>query len=411
MKRQTMQSAPQPETRRGRFAWLAGLFFAEGLPFGLFVEALPVALRATEASLATVGMVGSLQLAWSLKLLWSPWLDRIGHWKQWAVGSLAVMATSLAALAALVGGGGLARPGAAALALCFLAAFVVASATQDLAIDGASVRLVPAEGEGLANGLRVGAYRAAMLAGGGGVVAASTWVPWPRLLWAAAAALAVVALLMPLAPRGPTADRRAPVGWLAGLRSWATVPGSIGTLGFLCLYKFGDLAMSSMLKPFWLAHGRSPAQIGLVSITLGMCLGVFGALLGGLYVGRRGLFRGLWVLGIWQAVSNLGYAAVALGDLGFGPLVAASCLESVSQGLGTAAQLALITRLCQPAQATFQFALLTAVFGLGRAAAAAAGGVGAQVMGFGPFFLLSFFLCLPAVGCLSAVRRRLGEVK
>ncbi len=64
---------PRHRGHRGRLAWLAALFFAEGLPFGLFVEALPVALRATGASLTAVGMVGSLQLAWSLKLLWSPW--------------------------------------------------------------------------------------------------------------------------------------------------------------------------------------------------------------------------------------------------------------------------------------------------------------------------------------------------
>ena len=34
-------------------------------------------------------------------------------------------------------------------------------------------------------------------------------------------------------------------------------------------------------------------------------------MLGGWYVDKVGIFRGLWVLGLWQALSNLGYAAAA----------------------------------------------------------------------------------------------------
>ena len=398
-------AAPWAPGRRARLGWAAALCFAQGLPFGIFTEALPVFLRTHGASLVAIGGLGSLQLAWSLKVLWSPLVERWSSWRRWMAGSLLLMAATLAVLAACarrLGDGDAAAAGPAGATLAIggvaLALFALASATQDVATDGAFVRLVHPGDEGLANGWRMGAYRAAMLVGGGGAVAASARLPWSSLLLATR--------------RRARADDPRPVG-CAGRddgpqnigRRLARGPARLGAgprrpwgrRHLSSSTQFGDMAMASMVKPFWLAHGRSAAEIGLVSISLGLLASIAGGLAGGLYLTRRGIFRGLWVLGAWAALSNLGYAWVALGGLGRAALFAASALESATQGLGAAAQLALVTRLCDRDHATVQFALLTAIYGCSRALSGLLGGWGAQTWGFGPFFLASFFLCLPAV--------------
>ena len=83
---------------------------------------------------------------------------------------------------------------------------------------------------------------------------------------------------------------------------------------FVLTYKLGDASMGPMVKPFWVDRGLSVAEIGLISTTLGVALSVAGALCGGAFTSRVGIFPSLWMLGLAQAFSNLGYAAVAAVD-------------------------------------------------------------------------------------------------
>jgi PAT family beta-lactamase induction signal transducer AmpG len=49
------------------------------------------------------------------------------------------------------------------------------------------------------------------------------------------------------------------------------------------------------------------------------------------------------------------------------------------------------------------------VFAASRSVAGWAGGVGAQALGYGPYFLLTFFLAFPAYLLLPWVRRMLAS--
>ena len=389
--------------------WVVTLYFAQGFPFGVFADVLPVFFRTQGMSLVDISLLMSpCQLAWSIKACWSPLVDRFGSWRRWMGGGLAMVGVALAGLAIWTHANAGQPLQANWILMGLLALFALASATQDIAIDAYFVRLVKPGEEGLANGWRVGAYRAAMLIGGGLAVMLANLMPWDTLF----AILAVVTwALMGIPWRAPAGEQRAPLTmtqWLQALRSWLSKPGASGVFVFLILYKFGDMTMSSVVKPFWVDHGRSVNEIGTVSTTIGMVATVIGSLAGGWYVSRRTIFRGLWVLGIWQAISNLGYAAVAWWHLDRWFLYGASVFESLSQGLGTAAQLALITRLCDREHAATQFAMLTALFGLSRAGAGIVGAWGAEHFGYAALFFVSFFLCLPPVAFLPQVRLRLA---
>ncbi len=227
------------------------------------------------------------------------------------------------------------------------------------------------------------------------------------------------ATLMVSAARGPRAAlmREGPVfgAWVELLAR----PGMIAILLFILLFKLGDAAMGFMVKPFWVDSGFTNQQIGLVSVNLGLALSIAGGLLGGWYVDKAGIFRGLWVLGLWQALSNLGYAAAAWvvphaaqgSDIAMAHqamVYSASALESFTGGLGTGAFLAFLMAITSRERATTEYAILSSIFAFSRAVAGWAGGIGAQEMGYAAYFFLTFWLSFPAYLLLPQVRRMLG---
>ena len=83
-----------------RFVLLGTLYFAQGLPFGFFVQAVPILLRKAGYSLTAIGGAALLTLPWALKFLWAPIVDRyyskrLGRRRTW------ILAMQLAATAVL----------------------------------------------------------------------------------------------------------------------------------------------------------------------------------------------------------------------------------------------------------------------------------------------------------------------
>jgi MFS transporter, PAT family, beta-lactamase induction signal transducer AmpG len=389
-------SAPAPPRAPDRrlLAGVAVLYAAEGLPFGVIHELVPVWLKVQGSSLAELGLLSLVGLPWTLKPLWAPVVDRHGLARDW-IGGMLLGIGVLCALTPLVPGGPV------LWAVLLLMAF--ASATQDVAIDGWATSTLPERLHGRANGVRVAAYRAAMLLAG----ALGAWLPWEGLFLAVGlVALGLAAWTRSLpATRVPPAPARA---WWGELWAWLSQPGSLAVLLFVLLFKLGDAAMGPMVKPFWLDQGLGVEEVGFISITLGTALGVGGALVGGEVASRVGLFRALWSLGALQALSNLGYVLAALLG-GRAAVYGASVGESFTSGLGTAAYLACLMRLCERDQAATRFAVLTALAGLTRTLAGAISGLAVEEIGYAAWFALSFLLALPAFALLPWVRERVGE--
>lgn len=230
------------------------------------------------------------------------------------------------------------------------------------------------------------------------------------------------AALMVTAARHPRAQlmREGPVfgAWVELLSR----PGMIAILVFILLFKLGDASMGFMVKPFWVDSGFTNQQIGLVSVNVGLALSIGGGLLGGWYVDTRGIFKGLWVLGIWQALSNLIYAVAAYvvphavqgSDIALANqaiVYFASGVESFTGGLGTGAFLAFLMAITSRHKATTEYAILSSIFAFSRAVAGWAGGIGAQEMGYAAYFFLTFWLSFPAYLLLPQVRRMLATAE
>jgi PAT family beta-lactamase induction signal transducer AmpG len=381
---------------------IALVYVVEGWPMGVFRDVWPVYFRDHGVSLQTIGYLSGLYIAWSLKVLWSPLVDRFGERRAWITGALVVMAVSLAGLA-------LRSPQPDALLWLVLAVFCAASATQDVAIDAYTIGLVARGEEGPANAVRIAAYRVGLLAAGGGLLLLPSRVGWPAT-WGAAALVALAfAASVRAAPRAEVPpDARRDLG--SALRRWVSRPGARDVLLFVLLYRVGDLAMAPMLKPFWVDRGASHDEIALVSTTLGMAATIAGAAVGGLLVARRGIGPALVVVGILALASNLGYAlAAAAPGSGAAGLYSASLVESASSGLASAAFLAFLMRICEKEHAAVQYAALTALYALPGTLAGALSGRAVELAGYASYFAATAVLALPAFLVLSRARAWLDD--
>ncbi len=397
------RATPDEETvsLRKKLFWISVLYFAEGLPFGIVYDVLPVYFRQHGVSLKEIGFMFFLTLPWTIKVLWSPLVDRFGERRTWATLCCAAMACVMVAVPLFQAS----QP--TLLLWAVLLAFTVASASQDIAIDAYTIGLLSKGEEGVANGYRLALYRVAVLLGGGGtmyLVKPLGWT-WIFLLLALGfVALAIAAWAIP-----PVAVvHQPPREWARHFLAFLGRPGSIAVFGFILTYKMGDLVMGPMVKPFWVDQGMSAGEIGTISTIAGTVLGILGTLVGGVFTSRYGIFRGLWVLGLVQAGSNLGYAAVAYFGLGRPFLYGASMFESLTFGLGTGAFFAFLMRICDKSQAATQYALLTSIFGLSRFFGGWSG-VGVEHLGYAGFFTLTFLLALPAYALLPWVRGWIGN--
>lgn len=393
---------------RRLLVWVAVLYAAQGLPYGVVHKIWPIYFRAHGVSLTDIGLMSLLALPWSWKPLWAPLVDRFGPRRGWIVPGLGALATISALMPWLP------ADQVGPLLIAFLLAFTVASATQDIAIDAWAVDVAAGRELGWINGLRASAFRVAVIAAGGLALIVADRAGWPVAWYLVAvlfALLAVLSLLLPEPQRAgaPGATRRSTRELVRTFLAWLLRREMVPLVLFALLFKLGDQAIARMTETFWVDRGMSLSEIALVANTLGLGLTISGALLGGALISRIGLFRGLLWIGLAQLTSNLVYAAVAGFDLPRQSIYFASAFENFSQGLGTAALLAFLTACCRPENAATEYALLSSLFAFSREIAGAASGYGADRMGYAGFFAFTALLAVPALLLLPWLRPQIAS--
>ena len=395
---------------RKKLGVIALLYFVQGAPAAILWEVLPVYFRINGVSLRAIGGLRLLELPYSLKVFWSPLVHRFGDRRVWILACMLGIAGVLFALPFVdVAAVGL-------IVLLLILALTTLSATQDVAIDSYSVGLVDRQEEGAANGVRASAYRIALVLAGGGTVFLASVLAWNSLFVLAALFFTLLGFSVLAIPRLRLPDESRQ-HWLQGFLGWAATWRVIPLVLFVLTYKLGEFAIGPMVKPFWVDYGKAiwPLQedlifqIGLFPTTFGIVLSVVGALMGGAFISRYGIFHGVWFLGLLQALSNLGYSFVEWLDLGRLGLYGASMFESLSGGLGTAAFLAFLMNVCQKEHATVQYAFLSSIFSLTGRLIGGISGLGAEKYGYGNYFAITFFLSLPAYFLLPWVKHWIHE--
>jgi PAT family beta-lactamase induction signal transducer AmpG len=380
-----------------RLGWIAVVAFASGFPFGLVNEAVPIYLRVHGASLVDIGHLNKLSLPWSLKWLWAPLVDRHGSRRGWIATCLA----GIAALTLVLGHLEVGKLGAGLWMI--LVAIVVLSATQDVAIDAYTIQSTTTRELGVANSVRITLYRIAMLTAGGLLVWLAGRIGWSGSFTSGAALLAVLALCALVLPAVERATETTRNLW-EPLRELHSRRGIWAVIVFALIFKFDIAALEPMMRPFWVDRGLTLEEIGAIVTSGRLVATVAGAAAGGVFTTRYGIFTGLWVLGIVQALSSLGYWATASSPPAKSLVIAAAYFESFAAGLGTAAYLAFLMSVCEKRYAATQFAVLSALLALTRWIAGDFSGRWAEEVGYANYFLLTFVLGLPAFVLIPRLR-------
>jgi PAT family beta-lactamase induction signal transducer AmpG len=389
---------------RARLAWIAAVAFASGFPFGLINETVPIWLRTHGVGRVEIGQLSRLSLPWSLKWLWAPLVDRHGTRQQWIVGCLAGLAVLTLALGTL-------PAGSFGVGLwVILALIVLLSATQDVAIDAYTIQSTTTRELGVANSVRITLYRIAMLTAGGLLVWLAGRSTWSTSFFVGGGVLAALALCALLLPPVDRTSARAASLW-EPLRELVGRPGIVTVIVFALIFKLDIAALEPMMRPFWVDRGLSLEAIGAVVASGRLIATIAGAAAGGVFTTRYGIFTGLWVLGLVQAFSALVYWATAEFASTNSMVVLAAYFESFAAGLGTSAYLAFLMSMCEKRYAATQFAVLSALLAVTRWIAGEFSGGLAEQLGYANYFLLTFFLGLPAFALIPRLRRtsRLSE--
>ena len=381
----------------GKLALLGSLYFAQGLPFGFFHQALPVLMRERSYSLVTIGLSSLLAAPWGLKFLWAPLIDRYGH-EGFGRRRSFIIPLQLASVVLLlaIAGYGTDRDMGAVLAFVFVVNLL--AATQDVATDGLALDVLHPSERGAANGIQVAGFRVGMIAGGGVLLMLVEPLGWSATF--GLMALLLFASTLPVTMHRE--QRRAPMGDVAGpgylelASALVRRPGSLGWLAMVFFYKFGHHLAQSMLRPYLVDTGADKQEIGLILGVIGSFAGLLGAVTGGALIHRLGRRRALVGFAVAQTGWVVGYAAAVVfgGDLW--TLGAVSAGEHFVSGMATVALFTVMMDACRPESAATDYTIQASLVVAATAIANVVGGFTATGFGYGGHFVAAAITCAAA---------------
>lgn len=415
-----------------RILSMALLGFVAGLPFLLVFSTLTAWLTEVGVSRASIGFFTWIGITYSIKVFWSPIVDRIslplltrwlGQRRSWILLAQAMIAGGLIGMA-------LTNP-ATDLAQVALFALLVAfgSATQDISIDAWRIEAVEVERQAAMSAVYVFSYRLALIVAGAGALNLAVFFSWPQVYWmmASLVTIGVVAVLFAAEPERLRArdsflleqrvqhflarNQHLPLsvqniaGWFIGAvicpfmdffaryRKQALV-----LLLVVGGYRVCDICMASMAIPFYLDMGFTKQQIASVSGVLGIIMAILGGLLGGFLVPRFGLLRLLMLGAILSPVANLLFSLLALiHKPEVWILASIISIENICAGFAVAVFIAWMSSLTSSAYTATQYAVFSSLMTLPAKSIGGFSGLVVDAVGYPLFFAYASCLGVPAI--------------
>jgi PAT family beta-lactamase induction signal transducer AmpG len=404
----TMPERTWPSAFQRRMLICVFIGFSSGLPLFILLNLLQAWLAKSGLNVKSLGLFALVMFPYTWKFLWSPLMDRfslgvMGRRRGW-------MAVTQLALFLSIGVMGMLDPlrqlPLVGL-LCALVAFL--SSSQDIAVDAYRRELLPDNEQGLGSAIHVNAYRVAGMVPGALSLILADQMSWQWVFWITAAFM-IPGFICTLLVKEPEIYGQPP----ANLREAVILPfqefiarsgwkNALLVLSFIFLYKLGDSLATALATKFYLDLGFSMTQIGVIAKTTGFWASLVGGMLGGIWMIRLGINRALWLYGVVQALSILGFSWISLR--GADPYLLAFVIgfEALGVGLGTAAFVAYIARTTDKRYSATQYALFTSLAAVPRTFINASAGFIVDQTGWFLFFNLCFLLALPGMLLLPKV--------
>jgi PAT family beta-lactamase induction signal transducer AmpG len=407
------------------------LGFSAGLPLLLTASTLSTWLREVGLDLKTIGYLSWIGFAYSAKVLWSPFVERLplpfldkamGRRRAW------MLVTQIAIVFSLIGFA-FSQPSPDHLGPMIAFALLVAfsSATQDIALDAWRIDASTQETQGVMVGAYSAGYRIALFAAGAGALYLAEFFSWTTAYLVMAALMLIGVFATLAAPR--VGDRPAKTtedevleralnraqgvpGWfksvlrvlyisiVAPFADFLRRQGITLGLLILCLivtYRLTDTVMGVMANPFYIDLGFSKAQIATVSKVYGVWIGLAGALFGGWAVMQFGMMRTLVIGAFVGSASNLMYAWMTFQGANVWALTLTISIENFSGGFAGTALTAYMSSLTSTAFSATQYALFSSLFTIVGRFIGGFSGEMIEGTSFFWFFVLTAVMGLPAL--------------
>lgn len=389
--------------RSRRTAVLFLLGFSSGLPNLLTSQTLQAWMDSVHLDLGKIANLNAIQLAYTLKFLWAPVLDRfrmpfLGRRRGWIFVLQVALIGAIAAMGAV-------DPLLAPYTL-FLVALSVAflSASLDVVIDAYNADVLKPEERGAGVATYVLGYRVAFVASNTLALLLADHMPW-RVIYALMAGLMGLGILGTLLAKEPTEPANAPRTLSDSLvmpfaEFWRRLGGwNLALLiGFTMLYRFGDYFAQALIISFFRRAGHfTLTEIALVNKGLGVTGMAIGGLFAGSLVARFGLRRMLLAFGVMAAITNLLYMWLAFAGHDLVLFCVAIAVDNATTALGTAAFLSVLMSACSPAYSATQFAILTSLSSVGQRVFGPFADKVVNAVGWAGFFAITAAMAIPGL--------------
>jgi len=316
-------------------------------------------------------------------------------------------------LAALIAAIGFFDPKVSLLSMAAFATLVAFfSATQDIAIDAYRREYLKDEELGFGSSMNMYGYRIAMLVSGGlgiGLVNSESWgLSWNQLyyLMGAFMLIGIAATLWAPEPKVTVAPPKTLMSAVIGpFQEFLQRDGAYVVLFFVFLFKLGDALSGAMLNPYYVQVGFQNADIGLIAKTFGLASSMVGLFLGSTLMYYIGIYRSLWIFGIFQALSTAAFALLSFTGPQNWALATTVIFEDVSSGMGSAAFIAFISSVTNKRYTATQYAILSSIATLGRNFFSGFSGVLVKDLGWVNFYFFCALIAIPGMLMLLWMRR------
>lgn len=406
--------------------WVASTYFAEGLPYMIVRFMSSVFFTDMGVREALLGFINFLGIPWNLKFLWAPFLDIFGTKRGWMLKIQFLITALVFVIAIFAGLHTNSNPGIILHLIAFLfvgLAFI--AATNDISIDAYYLEgLTNKEDQAAYSGLRVMAYRIAVIYARSVLVAIAALANW---FWGfGAGALTMLALfilhklMLPKFEKDVVASEAKQSHGIASSASGLLAMTSKKfiesfasylkqekvalVLIFVATYKLGDEILFSMNTPFLMREmGLTKTQLAWLSGFVGSFAAIAGALLGAYWIKSVTLKKAIWPITILMNINILAYLALSEGRpsaataAGITFIAAVHAYENIAAGLGTAALMVYLMRLCNPQFKAAHFAIGSAIMSLGSTLIGGFGGIIVEQFGYSNLFIFGFFATIPAM--------------
>lgn len=391
------------------------LGFASGLPFMMFYSKLSRWLAEVGIDKATIGFFFWISLAYAIKFLWAPIVDRLkipfltsklGQRRSWMLFGI-----TGAAIGMWVISGANPDPNiSGSLTPVIIGAFILAysGATLDIAVDAWRIESAPnSEQASYAATYQLG-YRGAIMVAGFAMVVAD-WKDWEFAYQSTAIIMLCIGALL-LFVKEPTPDSRNLGGTslAESVQLYVVQPFSTFVLRYgkwvlpvlllVALYRLSDFTMGTMTQPLYQELGYTKTSIGLITGVFGPWPMIVGTFVSGIFCVRFGLMKTLLMGAVLAIVTNGAFAWLATTQgAPLGPLGIVIVADNFATGFVGTVFIAYMSALVDRRYAATQYALLSSGYALFCKTMAGFSGVLYEAVGAPAFFSITALYGIPAL--------------